>query len=253
MLSRRWLLFGLAVAVLAMGAVLLGEWQFNRLEEREQRNEWTRINLEADPAPVEDVLSTDRAVEPAQEWLRVRATGRYDETSTVVLRYQTRDGASGVDVVTPLVTDDGTGLLVDRGWVGTDNTGDIPTDLPPAPAGEVEVVGWVRADSDGRGTEVTDRSTRAISTEAIAETVDYPLYVGFVDAESETPEPETAPVRTELPDLGEGPHLFYGIQWWFFGALAIFGFGYLAWDERRGRRRVTEPGSDPRPAGSSRP
>ena len=31
----------------------------------------------------------------------------------------------------------------------------------------------------------------------------------------------------ELPDLGNGPHFFYGLQWWFFGLLAIFGFGYL--------------------------
>ena len=38
----------------------------------------------------------------------------------------------------------------------------------------------------------------------------------------------------ELPDdKSEGPHFFYGLQWWFFGALAIFGFGYLAYDEWR--------------------
>ncbi|WP_246087087.1 hypothetical protein [Nocardioides humi] len=37
----------------------------------------------------------------------------------------------------------------------------------------------------------------------------------------------------ELPELGEGPHFFYGLQWWFFGVLAIGGFAYLAWDERR--------------------
>jgi cytochrome oxidase assembly protein ShyY1 len=48
--------------------------------------------------------------------------------------------------------------------------------------------------------------------------------------------------RTELPDLGEGPHFFYGLQWWFFGVLAVFGFGYLAWDERRQKRRSREAG-----------
>ncbi len=37
----------------------------------------------------------------------------------------------------------------------------------------------------------------------------------------------------ELPELGNGPHFFYGLQWWFFGVLAVFGFCYLAWDERR--------------------
>lgn len=244
MLSRRWLLFGLAVAAMAWGAVLLGQWQFDRLQDREQRNQWTEANLAADPVPVEDVFAPDTAVPPEREWLRVRAVGEYDEDATVVLRYQTRDGESGVDVVTPLVLDTGTAVLVDRGWVSTPNTGTVPTDLPAPPSGEVEVVGWVRADSTGRGTEVTDGSTRAISSQAIAETVDYPVLRGFVDAESEDPTPDVVPERTELPDLGEGPHLFYGIQWWFFGALAVFGFGYLAWDEHRTRRRTPESADD---------
>lgn len=242
MLSRRWILFGLAVAVMAVGAVLLGQWQFDRLEDREQRNEWTRTNLEADPAPVQDVMSTERSVRPAQEWLRVRAVGEYDAAATVVLRYQTRDSKSGVDLVTPLVTDDGVAVLVDRGWIETPNTGTVPTDLPAPPPGEVEVVGWVRADSDGRGTAVENGSTRAISSAAIGETVDYPLYRGFVDAETEEPGPAAEPVRAELPDLGEGPHLFYGIQWWFFGALAVGGFFYLMYDEHRSRRRERSQG-----------
>ena len=63
------------------------------------------------------------------------------------------------------------------------------------------------------------------------------MYAGFVDAESEEPAPAQEVVRPEVPDLGEGPHLFYGLQWWFFGLLAVFGFGYLAWDELRHGRR----------------
>jgi cytochrome oxidase assembly protein ShyY1 len=47
-------------------------------------------------------------------------------------------------------------------------------------------------------------------------------------------------VRAELPDLGEGPHFFYGLQWWFFAALAVFGFGYLTVDEVRRTRGRTE-------------
>ena len=40
-----------------------------------------------------------------------------------MIRYRTRDGVQGVDVVVPLVTDDGTALLVDRGWLETDPSG----------------------------------------------------------------------------------------------------------------------------------
>jgi cytochrome oxidase assembly protein ShyY1 len=259
MLSRRWLLFGLAVVVLALACVRLGEWQFHRLHDREQRNGWSRANLAADPVPVEDVLAVDAEVPPDKEWLRVRATGRYDEAATVVVRYQTRDGQSGIDLVTPLVTDAGTAVLVDRGWTATGNTGSLPTDLPAPPTGTVTVLGLVRADATGRGIDVEGGSTRAISSRTIGPTLDYPVYAGFVDARTEDPAPSTDVIRPELPDLGEGPHLFYGIQWWFFAALAVFGFGYLAWDERRNgargertnRRRRPPEEAEPGPDGGS--
>ena len=57
---------------------------------------------------------------------------------------------------------------------------------------------------------------------------------------SESPEPAEPLAPAEEPDLPKGPHFFYGLQWWFFGALAVFGFGYLAWDERR-KLRAGDP------------
>ena len=62
------------------------------------------------------------------------------------------------------------------------------------------------------------------------------MYGGFVDAQKETPASGKRLVPAEQPDLGNGPHFFYGLQWWFFGVLAVVGFGYLAWDERRKRQ-----------------
>ena len=258
MLSRRWVLFGLAVVVLAFGCYRLGQWQFDRLDDREQRNSWTRTNLAAEPVPVEDVLGVEEQVPADQEWRRVRATGRYDEEATVVVRYQTRDGRSGVDLVTPLVTGSGTAVLVDRGWTATGNTGTVPTNLPAPPEGTVTVIGFVRADATGRGIEVDGGSTRAVSSRTIGAGLDYPVYAGFVDAETEDPPPGDDLVRPEVPDLGEGPHLFYGLQWWFFAALAVFGFGYLAWDERRngprGGRPTRRSAPDPEPPpGPQRP
>jgi cytochrome oxidase assembly protein ShyY1 len=237
LLSRRWLLFALAVVVLALGAARLGEWQFDRLHEREAKNASIRANLEHSPAPVGDVLAAGGAVPSDREWRRVTATGEYDAELTVVVRYRTRDGEAGVDLVTPLRTAAGPALLVNRGWVPTGNNATVPDALPQPPPGRVTVVGFVRADATGRGIDVEDASTRAISSVRIGETLPYPVYGGFVEAESEDPQPADEVVRTPLPDLGEGPHLFYGLQWWFFGALAVFGFGYLAWDEHRRKRR----------------
>ena len=65
----------------------------------------------------------------------------------------------------------------------------------------------------------------------------YPLYRGFLDLAAESPAPTKTLEPVELPDdTSNGPHFFYGLQWWFFGALAVFGFCYLVWDELRQRR-----------------
>ena len=248
LVSRRWVLFAIAVAVAAYGAWLLGEWQFHRLADRKARNAIVERNTTAPPAAVEDVLAPGRPVEASEEWRIVEATGEYAPEDTVIVRYRTRDGASGADVVVPLVTPGGTALLVDRGWLATDNLGGEPVDTPAPPSGDVTVTGWVRVDATGDSTAVSSTggtlSTRAISSDQIAAAIDREVYGGFVDLRSENPPPETRLERAELPELDNGPHFFYGLQWWFFGLLALVGFGYLAFDEWRKRER---PGAARRP------
>jgi cytochrome oxidase assembly protein ShyY1 len=249
LLSRRWLLFALAVVLLGWAAWWLGEWQFHRLEDRKESNAVVRANEDKAPAPVDDILAPGRTVPDDEEWRVITATGEYAVDETVQVRYRTRDGASGVDLVVPLVTPGGTALLVDRGWLQSDQPGSAAPDTVPAPpAGEVTITGWVRADGTGDSTEVSDLSTRAISSGRIGDALGREVYGGFVELRSEDPEPEQALEPVELPELDNGPHFFYGLQWWFFGVLAIFGFCYLAYDEwKRGprgeRRTARKPAS----------
>lgn len=237
------MLFAVAVALLAYGCWWLGEWQFDRLAERRADNAHISRNLDLPPAPVAEVLAVGEEVARDEHWRRVRATGTYLTDEQVAVRYQTRDGRSGVDVVTPLLVEGSdTLLVVDRGWLATPNAGDASPELPEPPSGAVTVVGWVRPDATGEATAVTGGSTRAVSSDAIGAGLQGPVYDGWVDLAIQRPRSEQPLERTELPDLGEGPHFFYGLQWWFFAALAVFGFGYLAFDERRkGGRRGTTP------------
>jgi cytochrome oxidase assembly protein ShyY1 len=238
LLSRRWVLFALAVALGAWGAARLGEWQFNRLHERQHSNQVIGRNLEASPLPLGDVLSADHGPGADDEWRRVTAHGTWDVKHTVVLKYQTRDSGAGVDVVTPLVTANGTAVLVDRGWLTSENSGAARPSLPPPSAGLVTVTGYVRQDATGGSTRVSDLATRAVSSRTIGKVLPYPVYRGFLDLQTESPRPAHVLAAVELPDhTGNGPHFFYGLQWWFFGVLAVFGFCYLAFDEFRRRRR----------------
>ena len=237
LVSRRWVLFALVVAALAYAAWWLGGWQFDRLEERRDRNALVERNEEAPVAPVEDVLAPGREVDPDDQWRVVEATGTYAVEDTVVVRYRTREGAAGVDVVVPLETASGTSLLVDRGWMATDNRGLEVTEVPDPPQGEVTVTGWVRVDATGDSTSVSDQSTRAIDSSEIGPALDREVYGGFVDLRSEDPAAADPLAPAEPPELDDGPHFFYGLQWWFFGLLALVGFGYLAYDEWRKRGR----------------
>jgi cytochrome oxidase assembly protein ShyY1 len=243
LLSRRWFLFFLAVVVLGVGTWWLGEWQFGRLDDRRDQNAVVEANAHRDPVPVEDVLAPGEPVAGDEAWTVVEATGTYDVADTVVVRYRTRDGVGGIDAVVPLVTADGTALLVDRGWLATDNRPISTEEVPAPPEGQVTVTGWVRVDATGDSAEVSDQSTRAISSVEIGEALDREVYGGFVELRSEDPEPSEPLEAAEPPDLGEGPHFFYGLQWWFFGVLAVGGFGYLAWDERRNGPRGERRGA----------
>lgn len=260
------------MAALAWVATELGQWQFHRLDDRREMNTLVANNLNQAPVPISDLLVVGENPERAHEWRKVVVHGLWDDEHTIVLKYQTRDGGPGVDVITPLVTcrtyqnqnnndprddvcaDRGPAILVDRGWLKTDNNGAERPELPAATTEKVTVVGWVRRNATGSAAEVKNLSTRAPSSATASvvlnkDTVGYDLYGGFLDLESEQPPPADALAAVVLPDdTSEGPHFFYGLQWWFFAALAVFGFGYLAYDERRQARTVEASKSAEHPA-----
>jgi cytochrome oxidase assembly protein ShyY1 len=245
LLSRRWVLLLLTVLLLAYACLLLGRWQWHRLESKKAGNAIIRTNQKAAPVPVDQILR--HGVDPADsdQYAVVSATGTYDPSKTVIVRYQTRDGNAGVDVVVPLMTDSGNALLVDRGWFATSNQGQTDASQVPAPpSGPVTVTGWVRQNAGGSSAEVVNASTRAISSTEIEPAIGVPTYGGFVQLLTESPQATTPLTRADPPDLSNGPHFFYALQWWFFGILALFGYGYLAWEEATGRaalRRAQQP------------
>ena len=102
LVSRRWLLFLIVVLLLAYACLLLGRWQWHRLESKKTNNAIIRANEDAPPVPVEQVLREGRNPDSTQQYAVVSATGTYDVGKTVIIRYQTDDhGQSGVDVVVP--------------------------------------------------------------------------------------------------------------------------------------------------------
>lgn len=247
LLTRRWIGFILAVIVMSTAAVQLGRWQFHRLDERKARNVYTEHALQAAPVAADTLLKVGSGPNKDQEWQQVTATGQYDDAQTILVIFRTRKGASGVDVVTPLVLPNGNALLVDRGWWQTNANVNSDISVPDPPEGTVTITGWVRRDSTGGSDETkpVEQKVRSISSQAIAPALAYPVYGGFIDLEKEDPAPAEPLAKAEPPELNNGPHFFYGLQWFFFALLAAGGMFYFAWLELQDRRAAANTGTPP--------
>jgi cytochrome oxidase assembly protein ShyY1 len=220
--TRRTILLTLGAFVLAALCVRLGFWQWHRMEHKEHQEAVIARHLGADPVPVQSVLRPGRAVADDDEWTRVTATGTFDARRQVTVKFMTREGEAGADVVTPLVLSDGSALLVDRGWMATANTNARPTSVPPPPHGRVTVEGWLRPDNQAGNNAVVpvDGQVRAIASRGLARYVGRELLPGFINLQK----PTTAGLMPEpRPHVGHALNFFYALQWWFFAGLALIG------------------------------
>ena len=218
----------LTVLMLVAFAVLigLGVWQLQRLHWKEGLIAEIETRTKSEP------ISLDQAIAIAREghypnYYRVKVEGRFDHTKELYL-YAVSEGRAGWHVITPLKTEDGEVVLIDRGFV--------PDELRnPASraAGELDgvlaVTGIVRV-PEAQGSFTPDnevganrwfwRDLQAMSRATGAGEV-APF---FLEAEkSNVPGgwPEGGQTRLELPNN----HLQYAITWFLLAACLLVVYG----------------------------
>ena len=248
----------LTAFVLAFGTAcaFLGNWQLDRLHSRRERNVSTVHNEEQTVRPWTDVFT--RTITDPDQWQRVSATGTFDGDHQYVLRYRSSGDLSGYEVVTPLRTATGA-VLVDRGIVSLTDGAPIPAAAPAPPAGVVTVVGHVRRDEEGRRSArvPVNGSMRLIDSSAIGATLPYPVADGYIGLLTVDP-PQTggfAPVS--LPEISDGPHFWYAVQWFMFAGIGAAGVvvfirGDLR-ERRTGSRKSPKAPKKPGDSGAGRP
>jgi surfeit locus 1 family protein len=216
------LVIGLAAAALF---VRLGVWQLERRSERRAVNAEIQARGEEPPLDASQIPQTYEASDSLR-FRRAAAAGTFDFERQLVVMARGHRGNPGVYVVTPLVLADSTAVLVQRGWVFS-------------PDGKtVELASLTEPDSaDVRGVLVGVPSLPAVTVADSA----WPRYVRRADPEELQPDypyalrllvlrrtelPEHAPPvlrAVQLPELTEGPHLSYAIQWFAFALIALVG------------------------------
>ncbi len=245
-MRRLWLRWGLLivfVAVLGVVFVNLGEWQLDRLAQRRERNATTIANEQKPVRPYEQVFT--RRIIDADQWQRVEARGAFDAEHQFVVRYRSNGNLDGYEVVTPLRTASGV-VLVDRGFVPLQRGTQIPSAAPAPPAGEVTVVGHVRRSEKGRRAATTPvgNQMRLINSDAIAGTLPYPIKSGYIGLLTVQPEQVGGFRPVQLPDLSEGPHFWYAVQWFMFTAVGVAGIVVFIRGDLRTRREEREDATE---------
>lgn len=247
LVARRWIVMTAVVAAAVVVMVMLGFWQLRRLHSVREDNARVRERLAQPVAPLSSVLGPGTDASSAV-YRRVRVTGRYDRVSEILLRNRSLDGESGSHFLTPLRQPDGLAIIVDRGWVPLGIGGSAEEATRPPVLVTVTVDGVLfpseRKGVFGPAIPPTGRLTTIprIDVARIARQLEYPIEPLYLRLASQNPpQPGRLPVPPGLPDLSEGPHLSYAIQWFLFATVAVCVYAALLLKSVRARRVSTDP------------
>lgn len=254
-----WIVFHLTVVAAIVTMINLGIWQLHRLDERQAFNRDVIERSEQAAIPIDEVLAdidaatltTDEA-----EWLPVTATGSYLPDQIIQFN-QSQGGRAGENVLTALALDDGTTIIVNRGFIA------LGAETPDAPATEVSVTGLVRTSQTRNRGGLTDsddgpvREVRRIDVPRIAPQLPgdvAPVYIQLVL--SEPPLTADDPTPISRPELDNGPHLSYAIQWFIFALCVAIGWVLAVRRSLESHRRavdeppITDAADEQTPVGS---
>lgn len=236
-LTPRWAGYLALVVVFATVSCLFGNWQFERRAQAQHAIALVEANYDRAPAPVADVLPSLGDYEPGQQWTPVLLTGEYLVDDEMLVRNRPYRGGPGFEVLTPLLLDDGTVFIVNRGWVPVGTRQDAPDAVPAAPGGPVTVVARLKAGEPvlaGRSGIAGTNQIATINLDQVAERLGRDVYTGAYGlVAQQDPEPADAPLTPVKPEPDEGPHLSYALQWYVFALLAFIGLGWALRQEYR--------------------
>ncbi|GID73576.1 hypothetical protein Ade02nite_22170 [Paractinoplanes deccanensis] len=258
LLRPRWLAAAAFALAAAAVMVMLGNWQLHRYQERSATNDRIDAADSVQAVPMTSVLARPTAAGTPGEapgkqlaWTKVTVSGRYDPAHEIQARGRTVDGDVGYEIVTPLILNDGTAVLVDRGWIPAPDGGALaaPT-VPPAPTGTVTVVGQVHL-SESRPAPIEQRNgrldTRRITVPKLAQELPYPVYGAYLLLTEQTPANDAAFTRIPIGHEDAWQNGGYAVQWWLFAVMALFAYGYYARKEARGESKPATPGTTREP------
>ena len=216
-----WALFKSLIALLLIIFCLWGsQWQYHRGVDRHARN--AVIEERIAKSPIE--LATVTGNLPDNEWQTVTASGTFDTEKQILLRNRYNDGKYGYEVLTLFRSTEKMSFWVDRGWVQAGATATTPPIVTALPQGAVSINGRLRLDASlprGSFFALPGKGEGLVSELNAQSQLDTEKF--YIDLLSGSDPSLTPEVTAQLPELSDGPHMAYALQWIFFGGLVIYG------------------------------
>ncbi|NQY55264.1 MAG: SURF1 family protein [Ilumatobacteraceae bacterium] len=247
LLQARWIAFHLVVVLGIVLMINLGFWQLDRLDQRQSFNASVEARSDEPVVPLADLLGAPDFDPNTAQWRIVTATGTWIEDQVVVFN-RTQGGRAGDNVVTALATDDGEVVLVNRGFIP------LTADVPAPPDGTVTVTGRVRPTQERQTGQLTDTADgplteiRRIEIARLAPQFGGSLAPVYLDlVESSPAVTDTDPTPVPPPELDDGPHLSYAMQWFIFAVCVLIGWVLAVRRSIKTRRAALRPPATTRP------
>lgn len=231
-------LFGLLALAGIAGLTALGVWQLERRAWKLDLIERVEARIHASPVPAPGPDAWPAVSGAADEYRRVSVTGRFLHDREALVQ-AVSDLGGGFWVLTPLVTDRGFTVLVNRGFVPPEKR-DPATRADGQPQGEVTVAGLLRLtepkggflrSNDPSAGRWYSRDVAAIAAaKGLAEAAPY-----FIDADS-TRNPGGWPVGGLTVVSFPNSHLGYALTWFALDLMLIAAVLFVIRSEMRRRQ-----------------
>ena len=219
----------IALTLIAL-CLLASQWQWNKGTLQTNQNAIIEANI--DRAPLTSIPSN---IDPiANQWLRVSFTGNFIAGKQILVRNRYSEGQYGFEVL-QLFKYSGGKVWVNRGWVKAGATAQTPPQIPTISTDETRILARIRSENLGKQLQgsffaLPGNSKTAISSSKQFLESDFSFYLDLLKSENPQNDPLSA---ITLPDLSNGPHYAYAIQWLAFATLILIGRGMLFREAQR--------------------
>jgi cytochrome oxidase assembly protein ShyY1 len=242
LLTPRWIAITLVCIFMLPAFQALSNWQWHRLQDRQLANVAIQEQINKEPVTISEILidsGESKTVPDDSQWRTVEMTGTWLQEDQVLVRKKSLESDLGLWVVTPLELADGTVVMINRGWTAAANSAIDSPVVAEVPLGTIEVLGRLRDVTERTKPAPTDLPEGQVDRIIPLEIVDSPetLSNAYVEMTASRPESKSSEIRMlPAPEITEGAHRSYAIQWIFFEIMTVIGWIILVRNEVKEQR-----------------